>query len=129
MGDRGHRGDFMGIKNRLKKNEIVKGVYYILRFSVPRHLFGPYWDIWETKRKFKNAFHRELDLEDPQTLNEKIQWLKFNERKDFHTICADKLAARQVWAKYGEGGLIPLLYQTDDWRDITLDVIPDIPAL
>lgn len=29
-----------------------------------------------------------------------IQWLKINEREDFHTICADKLRAREYLSKY-----------------------------
>ena len=119
----------MGIKTVIKNCVPLYWLYDQTRYSIPSHVLGKQWDIHETKRKFQRAFGREIDLEDPKTLNEKIQWLKLNVREDFHTQCADKLAAREVWRQYGEDGLVPLLYQTEDWRKITGDVLPDVPCI
>lgn len=48
---------------------------------------------------FKRSFGYELNLNKPKTLNEKIQWLKFNDRTALHTICADKIAVRDYVKK------------------------------
>ncbi len=61
------------------------------------------------KKVFLKRFGKELDLKNPKTFNEKIQWLKLNDRKSIHTICADKIAVRElVKSKIGEEYLIPL---------------------
>lgn len=82
-------------------------------------------------RKFRKVFGREPDLENPKTLNEKIQWLKLNHREDIQTIMADKYAVRDWLVRhFGEEAkehLIPLLYVTSDWRDIKMENLPDEP--
>lgn len=84
-------------------------------------------------RKFKKVFGRYPDLDNPQTMNEKIQWLKLNCRKDIQTVMADKYAVRDWFVQYfGEEArehLIPLLFVTDNWRDITLENLPNEPFI
>ncbi len=46
------------------------------------------------RKRFKRNFGFELNLDDPKTLNEKINWLKINDRTALHTICADKYLVR-----------------------------------
>ncbi len=88
----------------------------------------PFSDEMLTKIKYKKHFGRTLDLQNPKRFTEKIQWLKLYERNDFQTLCADKYEARKYIAeKFGEEILIPLLYQTDDWREIKLENMPDEP--
>lgn len=80
------------------------------------------------KKVFKSTFGRDLDLEHPKTLNEKIQWLKlyYNVDKPFYTQCADKYGARDYIAKeFGEEYLVPLLFETKDVSQITAGNIPD----
>lgn len=85
------------------------------------------------RRKYKKVFGREPNLDHPQTLNEKIQWLKLHHREDIQTVMADKYAVREWLVQhFGEEAkehLIPLLYVTSDWRDITLDNLPDEPFI
>ena len=82
-------------------------------------------------RKYKKIFGRKPDLGNPTTMNEKIQWLKLNCRRDVQTTLADKYAVRNwLTEHFGEEAkphLIPLLYATDNWRDITLANLPDQP--
>lgn len=78
------------------------------------------------KRQFKRAFGKDLDLVNPKTLNEKMQWLKIHEHDPFSTICADKYAVREfIKNEFGEEYLIPLLYETTNWRDIKQENIPN----
>lgn len=116
---------------RINKNYYIYHLFYYLRYKLPYNLLGEEkYNKNEINKKWrKSDIGYPLDINNPHTLNEKIQWLKLNERKDFHTICADKLTARQYWVdKVGISDyLVPLLYQTYDWKDITTDILPDEP--
>ena len=77
-------------------------------------------------RIFRKYFNRNVDFDNPKTLNEKIQWLKIYDRKDFYTICADKYAVRgYIEENFGKEYLIPLLFSSADYRDINPDNIPN----
>ncbi|MCW7764596.1 ATP-grasp fold amidoligase family protein [Photorhabdus luminescens] len=49
-----------------------------------------------TKSIYKDRLKKKLDLKNPTTFNEKLQWLKLNKYKDSKlvTICADKFVVR-----------------------------------
>ena len=47
---------------------------------------------------FRRMLGYELDLKDPKTFNEKIQWLKLNDRKPEYTIMVDKYAVKKYVA-------------------------------
>ena len=78
------------------------------------------------KRLYKATFGKELDLENPQTFNEKLQWLKLYYHRPDYTMMADKVAVRPYIAqKIGEEHLVPLLGVWDDPDDIDFDDLPD----
>ncbi len=82
------------------------------------------------KQRFKNSFGRELDLENPQTFNEKINWLKLNDRGPLHTKCADKFSVREYIAgKIGTEYLIPLLFHTENPKELIAENLPEIPFI
>jgi len=82
------------------------------------------------KWKYKRRFGKKLDLKQPKTFNEKMQWLKLFERTPLHTLCADKYAVREyIKAVIGGKYLIPLLYHTQDFKDIKPENLPDIPFI
>lgn len=69
---------------------------------------------------------KKLDLENPRTFNEKLQWLKINDRKEEYTTLVDKYAVREyIEEKLGEEYLIPLLGVWDNPEDIDFDKLPD----
>lgn len=73
---------------------------------------------------FRKSHGYKLDIDNPKTLNEKIQWLKLNDRTKLHTICADKYLVRDyVKEKIGEKYLINLLLFTKKVDDINDKVI------
>lgn len=83
------------------------------------------------RRRFRNSFGRELDLQNPRTLNEKIQWLKMYERHDYYPICADKYAMKQ-WVKNLLGTdeyNVPVIYHTNNWRDISAQTVSQFPCI
>lgn len=77
------------------------------------------------KRKFKVIMGKTLDLENPKTFNEKLQWLKINFRKDEMTTVVDKYAVREyIKEVLGEEYLIPLIGVWDSVEDIDFDALP-----
>lgn len=76
-------------------------------------------------RKYKAIFKKELDLNNPKTFNEKLQWLKLNNRLDEYTMMADKYLVRGYISKMiGKQYLIPLVGVWDSADDIDFDLLP-----
>lgn len=66
------------------------------------------------KTFFKLAFwarlNQKLDLDNPTSLNEKIQWLKLHDRKELYAKIVDKYAVREfIKEMLGEEYLVPLV--------------------
>lgn len=75
---------------------------------------------------YKARMGKELNLDNPQTFNEKLQWLKLYNRRPEYTMMADKFLVRDYIAKtLGEKYLIPLLGVWDDPDEIDFDALPD----
>lgn len=71
-------------------------------------------------------FKKMLHLKNPQTFNEKLQWLKLNDRKPEYTRMVDKYEAKgYVAAKIGEEHIIPTLGVWDRFEDIDFDSLPE----
>jgi len=79
------------------------------------------------RKSWRAKFHRELNLDNPQTFNEKLQWLKLYDRKPLYTTLVDKYAVRQyIKDKIGEEYLIPLV--GGPWKnfdEIDFDALPN----
>lgn len=69
---------------------------------------------------------KKLNLKNPKTFNEKLQWLKLYDRKPEYTMMVDKYRVREYIAQtIGEEYLIPLLGVWEDPDDIDFDTLPD----
>ena len=67
-----------------------------------------------------------LDLDNPRTFNEKLQWLKLHARKQAYTNYVDKYRVRKYIADtLGETYLIPLLGCYESFDRIDFDALPD----
>lgn len=78
------------------------------------------------ERKFECCMGRPLDLENPQTFNEKLQWLKLYDRNPEYPIMVDKYKVRKyIKEKIGEEYLIPLLGVWDTPDEIDFDALPN----
>lgn len=77
-------------------------------------------------KKYYSTMNRKLDLENPKTFNEKLQWLKLYNRKDLYTKVVDKYLVREyIKEKLGEEYLIPLIGIWDDPDDIDFNKMPN----
>ena len=75
---------------------------------------------------YKLSFDKKLDLEDPQTFNEKLQWLKINDRRPLYVQLVDKYKVKKYVAEVlGEEYIIPTLGVWDRFEDIDFDKLPD----
>lgn len=78
------------------------------------------------KRKFKAVMGNDLNLENPQTFNEKLQWLKLYDRRPEYTMMVDKYKVREyIKEQLGEEYLIPLLGVWDDPDEIDFESLPE----
>ena len=81
-----------------------------------------------TKFLYWRRFGKKLDLDNPQTSNEKVLWLKFNTyyKNPLVIQCADKYAVREYVEKCGCGDILNELYGVyDNVQDIDFDKIPN----
>lgn len=105
--------------------------YYILhprRFlydSVRRFNF-----VLDDKRYLKITYYlkmgRRLNLKDPCTFNEKLQWLKFYNRRPEYVTMVDKLLVKEyVSSKIGQEHIVPTLGVWNRPEDINWDSLPN----
>jgi len=101
----------------MNKKELIVRIKYSLRF-IP--------DIAYVKLYFGLKLKRKLNLNNPRTLNEKLQWLKLNYRKPLFSYVSDKFTVRKyVKEKIGEKYLIPLLGKYDNFEQIDFKQLPN----
>ncbi len=87
-------------------------------------------DLHLIRKKYKKAFDRYPDVENPKLLTEWIQYLKLTDRTPLHTTLVDKYAVRQVIAKrFGEEYLVPLVLETIKVEDINPGKIKTFPCI
>lgn len=68
---------------------------------------------------------KKLNLKNPQTFNEKLQWLKLYDRNPIYTTMVDKYEAKKYVAEcIGEQYIIPTLGVWEQFDDIDFDALP-----
>lgn len=78
------------------------------------------------KRKYRALMGKPLNLKNPRTYNEKLQWLKLYGNKPEYSALVDKYAVREYVAKkIGEERLIPLLGVWNCFDEIDFSTLPD----
>ena len=76
--------------------------------------------------EFKKKLGYLLNLKNPQTYNEKLQWLKLYDRNPLYTQLCDKYEVRKyISEKIGERYLIPLYGIWDKPSDIDFSLLPN----
>ena len=76
---------------------------------------------------YRSSFHKKLDLQNPKTYNEKLQWMKLYDRNPLYCTLVDKVAVRDYVAEHvGEEYLIPMV--GGPWNspeEIDFDALPE----
>ncbi len=78
------------------------------------------------RMQYKIYFGRKLNLEYPETFNEKLQWLKLHDRRPEYTMMSDKYLVKDyISEKLGEKYIIPTLGVWENPKDINFDDLPE----
>jgi len=78
------------------------------------------------KRAFRFSMGKKLNLKNPKTFCEKLQWLKLYNRNPEYTKFVDKYEVKEYVAeKLGEEYVIPTLGVWDKFEDIDFDSLPN----
>ncbi len=78
------------------------------------------------KKEYKDTFGRDLNLKNPSTFNEKIQWLKLYDRKKEYTQFVDKVLVRSfVEQTIGSEYLIPIIGVFKNFNEINFESLPN----
>lgn len=99
--------------------------------NVIKHVKNKFWyyllpDSICLKIRYKEKFGKKLNLRNPQTFNEKIQWLKLHDRKPYYHDLVDKCEAKKIVGKIiGEEHIIKTLGVWDNYEDIDFSTLPD----
>lgn len=78
------------------------------------------------KMRYRLIMGRSIDLNTPQSLNEKINWLKVYYRDPRYTMLADKASVKQIVKNIiGDEYIIPTYGVWDSFDDINFDELPN----
>lgn len=108
-----------------------KGIRHVINWCGRKRYFKRRLEIkYCLPRMLKRQFYRNLgyplNLADPKTLNEKLQWFKVHVRDPKITTCADKYAVRDYVAeKIGEKYLVPLYGVYNSIEEIDVSQLPE----
>lgn len=91
-----------------------------------RGLLNQMSDKMYLKLMFRVKMGHKLDLKNPRTFNQKLQWLKLYDRKPEYTLMVDKYAVKEFIAEIiGQEYIIPTLGVWETFDAIDFDRLPD----
>lgn len=120
--------NILGIKIKYKnqkqyRNFLFNQIKNDLRFSSNLSIDDQKFHLTEMGKK---SLHYTMDLDNPKTFNEKLNWLKLYYHNPLQTVCADKYKMRSFIEKeIGSKFLIPLLGVWDNVDDIDFQKLPN----
>ena len=77
------------------------------------------------EKKFEAILGRKLDINNPKTFNEKLQWLKLYDRRPEYSLYVDKYKVKEYVANcIGEEYIIPTLFAWDNAEEIDFSKLP-----
>ncbi len=75
---------------------------------------------------YKSIFHKKLNLDNPVTFNEKLQWLKIHDKNPQYSKMVDKYETKTYTAEIiGKKYIIPTLGIYDRFEDIDFEKLPN----
>ena len=78
------------------------------------------------KKMYYSYFGEEIDLNNPKTFNEKLQWLKLNDRNSDYVSIVDKYEIKKLILKQiGEKYVVPTYGVWDSFDEINFDLLPN----
>lgn len=99
-------------------NSVIKALAYNLGGFLPDKIY--------LKIRYRITFHKKLNLLEPRTYNEKIQWMKIYDRNSLYTTLVDKYEVKKYVSDIiGEDHVIPTLAVWNNEEEIDIEELPD----
>lgn len=113
-------------KASIKKSffgEYLINIYHFLLCKIMPKIMD---DETAVRRFYKKRFGKEIDLNNPRTFCEKINWYKLNGRDPLMSVCSDKVGVRDYITKKGYKNCLNEVYGVyDKVEDIQLENLPE----
>lgn len=113
----------------MNDNKLIKGIKHpewLLGVILRRFFAGFMRDETFIKWEYFSGMRKFPDLKSPKTYNEKLQWLKLNDKHSEYTIMVDKYEAKEYVKKIiGEEYIIPTLGVWDNFDEIDFYKLPN----
>lgn len=106
--------------------EVEVNTKKIIDHILNSRVFRPLPDSMYLKIRYRLKTGEKLNLDNPKTFNEKLQWLKIHDRRDIYTTMVDKCEAKEYVEKViGGGYIIPTIGVYDEFDDIDFNKMPE----
>ena len=110
----------------MKLMDYIKNPWNIVRFARNHHFMDVLPDSIFLKLVYRQELGRKLNLKNPKTFNEKLQWLKLYNRKPDYTQMVEKFEAKKYVSKrIGEKYIVPTLGVWEKFEEINFESLPD----
>lgn len=107
------------------KNYLLDSNYRFM-VNVSRGVYDNVPDREYLEKMFKVRMGYDPNLDNPESFNEKIQWLKLNNRQDIYSKMVDKYLAKEYVAEQiGDKYVIPTLGVWNNFDEIDFDKLPN----
>lgn len=93
-----------------------------------KYRHGRWWmpDRWFVELRYEKCMGKRLNIASPQTVAEKMMWLKLYDHNPLYTILADKYKLKEWFKKrYGEQYIVPNIYTFTCVDEIDRDALPN----
>lgn len=105
---------------------VVKDPYKLFLYLGEKGFFERMSDEKYLKSKYRAKIKKKLELDNPKSYNEKLQWLKLYDRRPEYTVMVDKYLAKGYVDKIiGEEYIIPTLGEWNTPEEIDFDALPN----
>ena len=95
---------------------------YLTSLGIIRWLPDPFF----IKREYELVTGKKLNLKNPETFNEKLQWLKLHNRRPKYSLMVDKYEAKKYVASIiGQEYIIPTIGIWERFEDIEFEKLPE----
>ena len=117
----------MNIQTILTKGKrFISDPYYRLRVMIKMGAYDSLSDEAFLRRIFPQYMGYPLNLDNPQTFSEKMQWMKLYDRKSIYITIVDKYEAKKYLAdRIDSKYIIPTLGVWDSFDEIDFDALPN----
>lgn len=109
-----------------KLKRYLSNPYYALGYDLMKICPNVMSDRYYIRTLWRIAMGYDLDLKNPKTFNEKLQWLKLHDHNPLYTTLVDKLRVKDwVSEKIGSQYVIPTLATYNSVDEIDMDKLPN----